>query len=244
MPRVVKMAAAAPPPGLGGLPAGAAATGAAPPISVDDRYLYGSYGLVAAGAFLGCILLWAVDPSTTFTPADGFTALAPFYILAQSVERLVEPLTNLDAFGKAADAGNGGGGGDADVTGHLAANPAGNLTKKAALAARDLALKALANATADESDAKADDAAQAQAQVDRIRRNRALLGWGIASFLGIVVCGLFGLQLIALTGMHVNKYVDVVITGIAVGSGTKPLHDLISNIQKSKDGKADQPATT
>jgi hypothetical protein len=152
MPRVVKIAAAVgPAQGVGVPPAGAAAVGAAPPISVDDRYLYGSYALVAAGAFLGCILLRLVDPSTTIAPADGFTALAPFYILAQSVERLVEPLTNLDAFGKAADGGNGDGGGSkdgagqgaaggqADVVGHVVANDALALTKKAAVAARDAA---------------------------------------------------------------------------------------------------------
>lgn len=235
----------------------AEAAGAAPPIPTDDRYLWGSYLIVVTGACLGCILLWVIDPSTKVMPASGFTALAPFYILAQSIERVLEPLTHLDRFGQAADGGNGGagegngGGGDQgaalnqpDVVGHRAVPKVPAVTKKAAMAARDAAFKALANAAADESSAKADDAAQAQAQVDRIRRNRALLGWGLASFLGVVACGMFGLRLMALTGMSVNKYVDVVITGIAVGSGTKPLHDLISNAQKAKDAKADQPATT
>jgi hypothetical protein len=30
-----------------------------------------------------------------------------------------------------------------------------------------------------------------------------------------------------------NRWVDLVVTGLVVGAGTKPLHDLISNIQTS-----------
>lgn len=35
--------------------------------------------------------------------------------------------------------------------------------------------------------------------------------------------------------------VDIVISGLAVGSGTKPLHDLISSLQKAKEEREDPP---
>ena len=155
-----------------------------------------------------------------------------------------EPLTNLDGFGKAPTKDS-----DNEETKKTA-------TKKGAVAARSEAFKELAiavdaqlrsarppGAQAPDSQAPADKAAEAQAQVDRIRRNRALVGWGLASLLAMCACGAFGFRLMALTGFKTNEYVDVVITGLAVGSGTKPLHDLISNIQKAKDNSADKPVT-
>jgi hypothetical protein len=32
---------------------------------------------------------------------------------------------------------------------------------------------------------------------------------------------------------------DILVTGLAIGGGTKPLHDLIGNLQASKDSKKD-----
>ena len=86
------------------------------------------------------------------------------------------------------------------------------------------------------------DKARVQAVVDKIRRNTAVIAWGIASFLGIVLCGLFGLYMLRLVGFtSVPKQVDLVISGLAVGSGTKPLHDLIANVQQAKEQKQDPP---
>ena len=36
---------------------------------------------------------------------------------------------------------------------------------------------------------------------------------------------------------------DVLVSGLVVGAGTKPLHDLIANIQASKDAKQAQVPT-
>jgi hypothetical protein len=46
-------------------------------------------------------------------------------------------------------------------------------------------------------------------------------------------------RLVGLTG--VPEEVDLVLSGLAVGSGTKPLHDLISNLQKAKEDTEDPP---
>lgn len=57
-----------------------------------------------------------------------------------------------------------------------------------------------------------------------------------------MLCGLFGLYMLKLVGFTgVPEQVDIVISGLAVGSGTKPLHDLISNVQKSVEQREDPP---
>ena len=55
-----------------------------------------------------------------------------------------------------------------------------------------------------------------------------------------------GLGLLLLHAIGLTKapiWLDVLVTGLAIGSGTKPLHDLISNMQQSS-GEKEQPATT
>jgi hypothetical protein len=85
-------------------------------------------------------------------------------------------------------------------------------------------------------------AADWQGAVDEIRKNTSVIAWTLASVLGMVLCGLFGLFMLRLVGLSgVPKWVDIVITGIAVGSGTGPLHDLIANVQTSKEQKQDPP---
>ncbi len=101
------------------------------------------------------------------------------------------------------------------------------------------ALELLNNCVADKD---AETAAVWARVVDKIRRDSAVVAWGVASFLGIVLCGLFGLYMLRLIGFTaVPKQVDIVISGLAVGSGTKPLHDLISNLQKAKEQREDPP---
>jgi hypothetical protein len=40
-----------------------------------------------------------------------------------------------------------------------------------------------------------------------------------------------------------NPFIDLAVTALIVGAGTKPLHDLVSSLQKGKDAKADAKAT-
>lgn len=67
-----------------------------------------------------------------------------------------------------------------------------------------------------------------------------VLVWGIASFLGIVLSGWLGLALLRSVGVpSTPRVLDIIVTGLAIGGGSKPLHDLISNLQASKDEKKD-----
>ena len=77
-----------------------------------------------------------------------------------------------------------------------------------------------------------------RAVVTQVRHNRAVLIWAIASFLAMLASGSLGLLLlrsVGLTGAPV--WADIFVTGLAIGSGTKPLHDLISKLQQSSSQK-------
>jgi hypothetical protein len=99
-------------------------------------------------------------------------------------------------------------------------------------------------------------AAVASKEQHRSQANRAVLMWAIASTLAMIICAWVGIFLLrsvetpsstasaaarALvkpasgggTTTLPNRWVDLVVTGLVVGAGTKPLHDLISNIQTS-----------
>lgn len=54
------------------------------------------------------------------------------------------------------------------------------------------------------------------------------------SVLGILISWLLQVRFLALLALPVNPALDTIITGLVVGSGTKPLHDLIKYIEKAK----------
>jgi hypothetical protein len=79
---------------------------------------------------------------------------------------------------------------------------------------------------------KVSDAATNQATADRRRTERAILFWMIATFFGLFISGTFGFFLLqSLSTTPVNSFLDLIVTGLAIGAGTKPLHDLITSVQ-------------
>jgi hypothetical protein len=206
-------------------PAGAEAPGepakaklgvAKPAVSADVNVVLGAYGAVAAGAGLA-IGLWSWRNPVGFVAGTGISVFAPLYILAQGIERLIEPFTSF-------------------VSVKPDEVPKGEPKTKVNKAD---ALLRVNEAIADED---AQTAASWARVVDKIRRNTAVIAWAVASILGMILCGVFGLYMMRLVGFRgVPQQADIVLSGLAVGSGTKPLHDLISNVQKSKEEKEDPP---
>jgi hypothetical protein len=79
---------------------------------------------------------------------------------------------------------------------------------------------------------KTTEAADKQAKADRLREQRTIIFWAIASICGLGISGGFGfflLQSVSVT--PVNSFLDLAITGLTIGAGTKPLHDLITSVQ-------------
>ncbi|WP_433217022.1 hypothetical protein ACQP00_08875 [Dactylosporangium sp. CS-047395] len=109
--------------------------------------------------------------------------------------------------------------------------------------------KAVANMANKYHDATLDDLVQvahAKSMVDRGRADRGLISWGIAVALATVASasgGLYLLHSIAGDGWQgIPVWIDAIITGVVVGSGTKPLHDVISKVQKNKEKSEDATA--
>ncbi len=86
---------------------------------------------------------------------------------------------------------------------------------------------------------KVEAAATDQAAADARRTERAIIFWAIASVCGLVISGGFGFFLLqSVASNHVNSVLDLAITGLAIGAGTKPVHDLITSIQGKAAGSA------
>lgn len=224
---------------------------AAPGGLVAERpYWIAGYGCIAVG-FVAALVLNAVIRPSEYKAAAGFDAFAAFYIVAQSLERFFEPVTNFIK-------GSAGGadqvpaaGANAPLAGALA--PAGvpnapgapipgpSMTRPQAVAALDQAL-ATASSSMDTTEVKAAvvAAATAKATIDQIRSNAAILVWGAQSGLAMLACGAMGLFLLRGVGAAgVPVPIDILVTGIAIGGGSKALHDLIKSVQASKENKQD-----
>lgn len=160
---------------------------------------------------------------------DNFSIFAPMYIVAQAVERFLEPISK-----------------------SLDDTPRLKLEVRVATASK-AKLEALPAGDAGRDGLPAADAelAKAQAALAKARATRAIKLWGLASTISLLVCAFFGLGLIEAVSKSPStnnniQALDVVLTGLAVGAGTKPLHDLISRIEKAKDNAdpvAQPPAT-
>jgi hypothetical protein len=82
--------------------------------------------------------------------------------------------------------------------------------------------------------------AHAKAKADRAVADRGIIMWGLATAVSTVIAAASGLYLLRMIASpewapSVPTWVDALITGVVVGSGTKPLHDLIAKAQTPKD---------
>jgi len=193
---------------------------------VPDRWTWiASALLIVGGAVFGA---WSHDhwpKGVTFTPSEGVSIFALFYILAQAIERLQEPFTPWIK-GTKTEEGPAAGSGD---------------TKS--LNQRDV--QALVERTAAEalkapSDANARDAANAKRTQEQVRANMTLVLFASSACLAMAAAGVFKALMMKTVGVSgLAAWLDVVVTGLAIGGGTKPLHDLIANLQESKEEKKD-----
>jgi hypothetical protein len=93
--------------------------------------------------------------------------------------------------------------------------------------------------TAADVQPKVEQAASDQADVETLRSNRAVLFWAIASICGLGISGGFGLFLLqSIATGHVNSFLDLAVTGLTIGAGTKPTHDLITSLQAKASGSS------
>jgi hypothetical protein len=187
------------------------------------------FGIVALAIGLGGGL-WLQNhfhPGMTNLPALPATTgiFALLYVMAQSIERVLVPVSWF-------------GGGFLEKRDGNVKNTKASLAK-ARQAATVKALKASADPDLDPgaAQAAAQAAADATHAVDQYKANLTATTFGVAALLAMLVSGYTGLFLLTAVGLHVAGWLDVLVTGLAVAGGTKPLHDLISNISSSSQNK-------
>ena len=77
-----------------------------------------------------------------------------------------------------------------------------------------------------------------QLTIDRYRRLTAVVTWGVATGLAFLLCAQLNvtlMQSVRASGSGTPPFwADLLVTGLVVGAGTKPLHDLVSNIEHTK----------
>ena len=167
-------------------------------------------GYAAAGTLLaaaGWIAGTAlVGEDPSFKPVEGISVFALVYVLAQAVERVVEGvLAVLEGFAKVAG-------------------------KQLATTTKAEATRALRSA------ATAPGVIEQSAKAEAATSDTRALAFGLSLAIGFVACGYFEIGLMRLIGVSgVEGWVDRLASAIIIAGGAKPLHDLISKIQKSKE---------
>lgn len=150
--------------------------------------------------------------ASSYVPYAGVVAAAA----AAAIERFLEPLSN------------------------LLMNTKAQTAKKEAATTKASAQTVGADPSRDATEVLtiAQHAATAQAKVDTERANRAIFFWAIASICGIGIAGGFGFFLLHSIATGVNPYMDLAVTGLTIGAGTKPTHDLITSLQAKASGSS------
>jgi hypothetical protein len=188
----------------------AASSMAAPP---SLMVIVGSFVAIAIALVIAYFLSksWDKDFDKAAAAAAGLNVFALFYVVAQAIERLLEPISNF--IYSAVPTTNQR---DQKVAAFLSA-PQGNTARQAA---------------------------DAQAALDTVRANRAVIFWAMATIISMGASAWFKLYFLHLVGItSIGRVPELLATGLIIGSGTKPLHDLISRIQKSSTNASD-PAET
>jgi hypothetical protein len=184
-------------------------------IAPEWKYVVGGYAVLFIGV-CGAILL-SMKNDITLEVSEGFASFAVIYIVAQAIERFIQPFTGFTVKAKE----------KTEIRNALAGVTAPQV--RSVTPTEDQPVNVLAKARS----------------LEQIQADRAMMFWATATAIALLICGALELGLIESVADVSGagdwfRYLDVVITGIAVGSGTKPLHDLISFIQNKK--QASKPA--
>jgi hypothetical protein len=190
----------------------------------EPKYLVSAAVALVAGGILGTLIFDNWADAVTFDPPEGVGIFALFYIIAQVLERLQEPLTP-----------------------YLASAPSSDGSRKNQLQANAEREKAVANSlapVAEHAPPPERDVANKQRTVDQLRANLTALMFGTSALLAMIAAGYLKALLLTTVGVSgIPAWVNIVVTGVLVSAGTKVVHDVISNITESKEAKQDPTGT-
>ncbi len=182
--------------------------------------------VVAAGFVIGQVMKDAKYAHAA-AAVTGVSVFAGIYAAAQGIERFLEPVSHWLLPTTGTDKGY-----------------------EDAVVAADEAITTWQSdpsaETKDEAERKMGAMATAKTKVDERRDDRAAVYWAIASIVGMAASGFFHIYLLRLIGVVTTHGWDVFATGVIVGSGTKPVHDVITRVSgaSTSDGSGGSATTT
>ena len=202
------------------LPADVSPAAATSQISGRHRIVVGVSAIILA--FLAALIADQVFDDDGFvsgasnTPVDGMTIFAVFFVAATAIERLLEPFASalLPKDDKVEDA-----------------------TKKEKVArevCRDAADPAKPT-DVKKANAKVQAAADSKQAVADREWKRKVAFWFIATLIAIFSAAALKLYFLGTVGIaSANRWEEILATGLIIGAGTKPLHDLTELISAKK----------
>ena len=209
-----------------------------------------AFAILAVGTVLS-YLIWRLVKPTDFMPSSSYAVYAGLFVMALAIERILEPFSGL----------------------FLPTTKKKKATSniQAAHAKHALAVAATSPSHVATAIQAQEKAAVAQKDFHRSQGIRAVLMWATAAVLAMLACAALGIFLLrsvetpsAAKGItastpvnspsaalsipgpakNPNRLLDLLVTGLVVGAGTKPLHDLISQIQTSSGTSKARSSTT
>lgn len=206
------------------------------------------------------VVATAPDSLQTDTNADGISLLGVFTLITFSVQRFLEPLKaflDVDALadvetdkfsaslGEAvSEIGDAHQASNSKILGSVAKMRSGVLGTVAENVIQGVSQQRrsgdpTSNGDHDEEmhSIRAEKALQTakgyEVNVARIKATTSVVFWGIASCISMILSEAAGVGILHVTGLtKVSVPLDIIITGFAVGAGTKPLNDLLSKLEK------------
>jgi hypothetical protein len=212
-------------------------------------YIICGITLAVIGFLLGLYFQHKLHPKMTQLPviASGFGSVTLIYIVAQAIERALVPIS---WFG----GGIFGVGTKPPLTPKYAlkndrqlallqaermeaADPAGVQTGNPDAAQAPDPAGVQADDPLQKAKGAAKEKADTQHNLDQYRANLTGITFGVSAGLAMAVCGYAGIFLLKTVGITTAPWLDLLVTGLVIAGGTKPLHDLISNISSSSQSK-------
>ena len=190
------------------------------PEYADWRFVLFGILLLVLCAWIGGVLAKNAGEVDYADVADGFTRFTILFVLALAMERLVEPLSHLK-IGKWPFGGN-------------KAEPIKIRNEELGKA-----YKSLVDGRDEDAQDEANNAADSNADANRIGANTRVVIWAVASSVSMLVTGALGVYLLEIFGLRipaqVPAWLHVSITGLVVGSGSDALEKLIERVKPSEE---------
>jgi hypothetical protein len=222
-------------PGQEAVPPGKVTGAATDKITADKNKAVAPYPLylgiagfaIVAGGVGGTLIRDHWAGAISFVPPQGIGIFALFYIIAQVIERVQEPLAPY--LGRAKDPG------EEEKEGK-------RIKLKNQLQAKAELENAYVAEVRSPERGNEETVANKERCVDQVRANLTVLIFGTSALLAMIISGYLKAGVLPTVGERgIPTWVDIVVTGLVIGAGTKPLHDLISNISASNEGKEKPP---